>query len=349
MESSYFVPPSSQHPPLAHGRVGLLLINLGTPEATTYWPMWRYLREFLSDRRVIETPRLLWWPLLYGPILLRRPFRSGEAYRRIWNKERDESPLRSFTRAQAEALAARFQEEITEPQIEIAWAMRYGTPSIPEKIRALQERGCDRLLIFPLYPQYAASTTATVQDVVFRTFLKMRWQPSLRFVPPYYADPVYIEALASCVLQAFEGCSREPELVLASFHGIPLSYFRKGDPYYCHCAKTVRLLRERLGWPEKRLRLVFQSRFGPEEWLKPYTDVTIRQMAQEGVKRLAVITPGFVADCLETIDEIGRENAELFRAYGGEEFLFIPCLNASPTGITVLEHVVRRELRGWCF
>lgn len=330
------------HPNVPHGRVGVLLVNLGTPDGTDRRSMRRYLEEFLTDHRVIETPRLKWYPVLYGIILNTRPQKKGRDYATIWNRERDESPLRTYSRSQAEKLTAQLGGAVV-----VDWAMRYGNPSIASRLDALQEAGCERILVYPLYPQYAAATTATVNDKAFEHLLKKRWQPALRTVPPYHDDPVYIDALARSVDSHLASLAFEPEVVLASFHGIPRSYFEKGDPYYCHCQKTARLLRERLGWSEERLRVTFQSRFGPEEWLQPYTDKTVEALARSGIRRLAVLTPGFVADCLETIEEIGVENADIFRAAGGSDFARIPCLNDSDDGMAVIEHVVRRELRGW--
>ena len=333
------------HPATKFGRIGVLLVNLGTPDGTDYWSMRRYLGEFLSDRRVIEVNPLIWQPILNLVILTTRPSRSGKAYKSVWNKELDESPLRTFTRAQGEKLAARMAP--LGPKVVVEWAMRYGNPSIPEKLKALQAAGCERILVFPLYPQYAAATTATVNDKTFETLTKMRWQPALRTVPPYHDDPTYIDALANSVRTHLAALPWQPEMVLASFHGIPQRYFDAGDPYHCHCMKTARLLREALGWDKDRLRATFQSRFGREEWLKPYTDKTVEALAKSGVKRIAVITPGFAADCLETLEEIAVENAEYFHKAGGEQFSFIPCLNDSEDGMRVLETVVSRELMGW--
>ena len=332
------------HPPVSFGKIGVVLVNLGTPDATDYWSMRRYLKEFLSDRRVIEVNRLIWWPLLNGIILTTRPKRSGHAYDQIWNRELDESPLRTVTRAQADKLDVRMRGQ---PDLIVDWAMRYGQPSIPSVLTKLQQQGCERILIFPLYPQYSAATTATVNDVAFRTLLDMRWQPALRTVPPYHDDPVYIEALASSLRSGVAALDFEPELVVASFHGLPKDYFDKGDPYHCHCAKTARLLREALDWPKDRLVLTFQSRFGRAEWLQPYTDETVIRLAREGVKKLAVITPGFVADCVETLEEIALQNGDLFKENGGTHFAALPCLNDSGLGMDVIEHVVRRELGGW--
>ena len=306
--------------------------------------MRRYLSEFLSDRRVIEWPRLVWQPILQGIVLSVRPKKSGRLYASIWNRERNESPLRTFTRAQGEKLAAELADE---GNLTVDWAMRYGKPSMAGRLNALQAAGCERILLFPLYPQYSASTTATVNDAAFDALKAMRWQPALRTVPPYFDDPVYIDALAESVEQHLAGLDFEPEKVIASYHGLPESYFRKGDPYHCHCQKTSRLLAERLGWGEGRLLTTFQSRFGPEEWLKPYTDETVRRLAGEGVRRIAIVNPGFVSDCLETLEEIAVQNAEIFRHHGGERFSHIPCLNDSPAGMRVITTVVLRELQGW--
>ncbi|WP_346911817.1 ferrochelatase [uncultured Roseibium sp.] len=333
------------HAPVQTGRVGVLLVNLGTPDGTSYWPMRRYLREFLSDKRVIEWPRALWYPILYGIVLMTRPGKSGKAYDEIWNREKDESPLRTITRSQSDQLAKRIGDG--GGRLQVDWAMRYGQPSIRSRLEALKADGCDRILVFPLYPQYSASTTATVNDEVCRALLDMRWQPAIRTVPPYHDDPVYVTALAKSVERHLAGLDFEPDLVLTSYHGIPQSYFKRGDPYHCHCQKTTRLMRDVLGWGEDRLKITFQSRFGPEEWLQPYTDKTVEQLAKDGVKNIAVMNPGFVADCLETLEEIAGEAAEIFEENGGENFSHIPCLNDSDLGMDVIEHVVRRELGGW--
>lgn len=332
------------HPSVANGKIGVLIVNLGTPDGTGYWPMWRYLREFLSDKRVIEWSRWLWFPILYGIVLITRPKKSGRAYAEIWNKDLDESPLRTITRNQSDKLATAFADD---NRIVVDWAMRYGQPSIEYKLTVLKEAGCERILVFPLYPQYSASTTATVNDKTFEALMKMRWQPALRIVPPYHDDPLYIDALAQSIKTAIAKLDFEPEQVLASFHGVPQSYFAKGDPYHCHCQKTTRLLRERLGADGDKLKITFQSRFGPEEWLQPYTDKTVEALAKDGVKRIAVINPGFVADCLETLEEIAGEACEIFEENGGEHFAHIPCLNDTEGGMRVLEAVVRRELSGW--
>lgn len=332
------------HPPVKQGKVGVVLINLGTPEGTDYGPMRRYLREFLSDRRVIEWPRAIWLPILYGIVLVRRPKKSGQAYATIWNMERNESPLRTFTRAQGEKLAASMAGE---EHVVVDWAMRYGEPSIASVVERLIAQGCHRILAFPLYPQYSATTTATVNDKLFEALMKMRFQPAVRTVPAYYDEPVYIEALARSIEKHLATLAFEPEVVIASYHGIPKSYFERGDPYHCHCKKTTRLLRERLGWDEKKLITTFQSRFGPEEWLQPYTDKTVEKLAKEGVRSIAMFNPGFVSDCLETLEEIAIGAGEIFHHAGGEHFTHIPCLNDSEEGMAVIEEMVRRELGGW--
>ena len=323
--------------------VGVLLVNLGTPVATDFWSVRRYLREFLSDQRVIETNPLVWQPILNLIVLSIRPRRSGHAYEKIWNRERNESPLRTITRAQAEKLAP----ALAPDGVIVDWAMRYGTPSIGERLRELTREGCDRILIAPLYPQYSAATTATANDTAFRALTAMRRQPAIRTLPDYHDDPAYIDALAVSLEKGLAALSFEPEVVLASYHGLPESYVAKGDPYYDQCLVTTELLRERLGWSAERLRITFQSRFGRAEWLKPYTLVTVTELAEVGVKRVVVVTPGFSADCIETLEEIGMQNAEAFRAHGGTDFAAIPCLNDSAEGMALIEHLVRRELKGW--
>jgi protoporphyrin/coproporphyrin ferrochelatase len=338
-------PRPADHPSVASGAVGVLLVNLGTPDATDAASVRRYLREFLADKRVIEEDGLVWKLVLNGIILPLRPRRKGRDYEKIWNREQNESPLKTITRSQAAKLAAALAP-YGRP-LAVDWAMRYGKPSIRGRLAALQTRGCDRILIVPLYPQYAAATTATVCDEVFRVLMTMRWQPSVRIAAPYHDDPVYIEALAASLVGHLRTLSFKPDIIVASYHGIPQDYFDKGDPYYCHCAKTTRLLRERLRLDDDRLMMTFQSRFGRAEWLKPYTDETVKALAKRGVKNLAVITPGFSADCLETLEEIGGENAEYFQHAGGENFTAVPCLNDSDPGMRVIEGLVRRELQGW--
>jgi ferrochelatase len=334
----------ANHPALPSRRIGVLLVNLGTPDATDYWSMRRYLKEFLSDRRVIEENRVKWWLVLNLIILTFRPGRKGRDYDKIWNRERNESFLKTITRSQSEKLAASLA---SDKRVLVDWAMRYGNPSIKSRLDAMQAVGCDRILIVPLYPQYAAATTATVNDKVFEALAAMRWQPALRTAPAYYDDPVYIEALATSVEESLAKLAFKPEVIIASFHGMPEEYLAKGDPYYCQCHVTARLLRERLKLDDKQLMLTFQSRFGPAEWLKPYTDMTVKALAERGVKNLAVITPGFSSDCLETLEEIAMENAQIFREHGGENFSAIPCLNDGIPGMKVIENIVIRELSGW--
>jgi ferrochelatase len=341
MDEVSVTPP--EHPAIPPRRIGVLLVNLGTPDATDYWSMRRYLKEFLSDRRVIEVNPVKWWLALNLVILTVRPARKGRDYDKIWNRERNESPLKTFTRSQAEKLA----EELPDRTLLIDWAMRYGNPSIASRLEAMQQAGCDRILVVPLYPQYAAATTATVCDKTFDTLARMRWQPALRVAPAWFDAPVYIDAVAASLQQSLEKLPFKPDVVLASFHGMPEDYLRKGDPYYCQCHKTARLLRDKLKLDDGKLLLTFQSRFGTAEWLKPYTDATVKALAEKGVKNLAVITPGFTSDCLETLEEIAIENAAIFRRAGGENFAAIPCLNDSPGGMMVIRDIVLRELKGW--
>ena len=338
-------PKPADHPAIANGYIGVLMVNLGTPAAPDAKSVRRYLAEFLSDPRVIEKSGIVWQFILDGFILRFRPRRRARDYARIWNREANESPLTTITRSQCTRLAARL-EPIGRP-IVTDWAMRYGEPSIGSRLRALLARGCDRILLVPLYPQYAAATTATACDEAFRTLLRMRWQPTLRIAAPYYDDPIYIDSIARSLEAECGKLAFSPDVILASFHGIPKDYFLKGDPYYCQCAKTFRLLRERLNLDESRFMMTFQSRFGRAEWLQPYTDATVKRLAKSGVKNLAVITPGFAADCLETLEEIGVENAEIFHRNGGTNFAAIPCLNDSDLGMDVIETIVRRELGGW--
>ena len=330
------------HPSVAYGKTGILLVNLGTPESPDAKGLRPYLKQFLSDRRVIETSPIIWQPILRGIILNTRPRKSARAYAKIWNKETDESPLRYFTRTQAEKLHERFGD-----RLEIEWAMRYGAPSIADKLAALKARGCERISVIALYPQYSASTSASVYDDVFRALLDMRWQPAVRTAAPWHDMPAYITALAASVRAHYKTLDWKPDVLVASFHGLPQMYFDKGDPYHCHCAKTARLLREKLKLPEDRFKLTFQSRFGPTKWLEPYTDKTVEDLASDGTKKLAVITPGFVSDCVETLEEINIELRETFEAAGGTHFTTVPCLNDAKGGVTLLEKIVKREISGW--
>jgi ferrochelatase len=331
-------------PRLPHA--GVLLVNLGTPDTADARGVRVYLKEFLSDPRVIENQGLAWKLILNGFILRTRPRIKARDYQKIWNRERDESPLKTITRSQAEKLARAIAGRDHE-HVEVDWAMRYGNPSIRAGIDALMARGCDRLLVVPLYPQYSAATSATVCDEVFRVLASMRAQPTLRVTPPYYEDADYIEALAVSIEQHLAGLDFKPELIVASFHGMPKAYVDKGDPYQVQCVATVDALRKRLNLDSSKLLLTFQSRFGYAEWLQPYTDETMKRLASEGVRRIAVVMPGFAADCLETLEEIAQENAEIFKHNGGEQFSAIPCLNDSDGGVHVLRQLVLRELQGW--
>jgi protoporphyrin/coproporphyrin ferrochelatase len=325
-------------------RVGVLLVNLGTPDTADASGVRIYLKEFLSDPRVIEDQGLRWKLILNGVILRIRPGRKARDYRKIWNVEKNESPLKTITRAQAEKLAEAIADH---DHVVVDWAMRYGNPSIRSRIEALAAQGCGRLLVVPLYPQYSAATSATVCDEVFRVLADMRAQPILRVSPPYYDDPDYIEALAASTNTHLASLPFQPELIVASFHGMPQKYVDKGDPYQAQCEATTEALRKRLGLDASKLLLTFQSRFGFDEWLKPYTDKTMKRLAKEGARRIAVLTPGFSADCLETLEEIAQENAEIFKHNGGEQFSFIPCLNDSEPGMDVIRQLVLRELQGW--
>jgi protoporphyrin/coproporphyrin ferrochelatase len=325
-------------------RVGVLLVNLGTPDTADANGVRVYLKEFLSDPRVIEDQGLVWKLILNGIILRTRPAAKARDYQKIWNVENNESPLKTITRSQAEKLAAAIADH---EHVAIDWAMRYGNPSMKSRIEALTAQGCARLLVVPLYPQYSAATSATVCDEAFRALAGMRAQPTLRVSPPYYDDPDYIDALAVSINAHLATLSFEPELIMASFHGMPQKYVDQGDPYFSQCVATTDALRKRMGLDASQLILTFQSRFGNDEWLQPYTDKTIEKLAKDGVRRIAVVTPGFSADCLETLEEIAQENAEIFRHNGGEQFAAIPCLNDSEPGMDVIRQLVLRELQGW--
>jgi ferrochelatase len=331
-------------PATGRERVGVLLVNLGTPDSADARGVRVYLKEFLSDPRVIEDQGLRWKLILNGIILRVRPGRKARDYRKIWNTEKNESPLKTITRAQAEKLS----EAIADHEhVVVDWAMRYGNPSIRSRIAALTGQGCDRLLVVPLYPQYSAATSATVCDEVFRVLADMRAQPTLRVTPPYYDDPDYIDALAVSINAHLATLPFQPELIVASFHGMPQKYVDEGDPYQAQCVATTESLRKRMGLDASRLILTFQSRFGFDEWLQPYTDKTIEKLAKDGVKNIAVVTPGFSADCLETLEEIAQENAEIFKHNGGEQFSANPCLNDSDPGMDFIRQLGLRELQGW--
>lgn len=337
-------------PPVQTSRkIGIVLSNLGTPDGTDYWSMRRYLREFLSDRRVVETSRWKLFFILHCSILVTRLRRKGRDYASIWNHERNESPLKTTTRNQALLLQKTMRDDQPNSKYEIfvEWGMRYGNPSLEVAFHKLAEAGCDQILLFPLYPQYSAATSATACDKAFQALSKMRNQPVLRVVPAYYDDEEYLEALAQSTRAQLGKLDFEPEVILASFHGMPVRTRTKGDPYHLQCLRTGDLLRERLKLNTGQFLVTFQSRFGSADWLQPYTDVTVRALAARGVKRLAVITPGYSADCLETIEEIGEENRNYFLENGGEHFVRIECLNDSAAGMAVIETIVRRELSGW--
>ncbi|PCG15112.1 MULTISPECIES: ferrochelatase [Sphingomonas] len=325
------------HPPVARPRIGVLLINLGTPDAPDARSVKRYLAEFLSDRRVVEIPQLAWQPILRGIILNTRPKKSAHAYQQVWGE--GGSPLAAVTRAQALALKDAFGDGVT-----VDWAMRYGNPAIGDRLRALKEAGCERILLAPLYPQYCAATTATANDKAFAALAAMRWQPALRTLPPYHDDPAYIDALAASVAAQVAALDFEPDTILASFHGMPQRTLELGDPYHCHCRKTARLLGERLGRP---LTVAFQSRFGRAKWLEPATDTTLEALPAQGVRKVAIVAPGFSADCLETLEELAIRGRESFVAAGGTHFAYLPCLNDTPVGIDMLRTILGRELEGW--
>ncbi len=334
------------HPALPPDKVGILLANLGTPDATDYWSMRRYLKQFLSDERVIDLPRWKWLPILHLIVLTKRPFSSGAAYRSIWNTELDESPLLTITKAQtakfAERMASRFGDRVM-----VDFCMRYGNPSTPARLRAMVEAGCHRILFFPLYPQYAGATTATANDAFFRALMAEPWQPASRTVPAYFDDPAYIDALARSIERAYAEIATRPDVLVCSYHGMPERYLAQGDPYYCQCLKTTRLLRERLGWDDSEITTTFQSRFGREEWLKPYTVEEVARLARAGKKRIAICAPAFSADCIETLEEINVEIRDAFFEAGGENFTYIPCLNDDDAHIDALAGIAARELGGW--
>jgi len=330
-------PALHDHPVIPSPKIGVLLTNLGTPDDPEANAVRRYLAEFVSDRRVIEIPKIAWLPILHGIILRTRPKKSAEAYAKIWTP--DGSPLAAITKAQALALKDAFG-----PNLIVDYAMRYGRPSIAERLAALKTAGCERILIAPLYPQYCAATTATAHDAAFLALSAMRWQPALRTLPPYYADPVYINALALGVRAGIAALDFNPDAIVASFHGMPTRTLQQGDPYHCHCAKTARLLSTELG---EKVVLCFQSRFGRAEWLEPATDITLAALPGKGVKRVAIVTPGFAADCVETLEEIAIRGRETFVNAGGTHFAALPCLNASAIGVAMLQTLLARELAGW--
>ena len=329
------IPPN--HPLVATPKIGVLLVNLGTPDAPTATAVRRYLKQFLSDRRVVEIPALLWQPILRGIILNTRPQKSAKAYAKVWTDQG--SPLASFTIAQTEALAVRM-----EGAVDVRYAMRYGNPSVPDQLAAMKQAGCNRILIAPLYPQYSGATTGTVQDEAYTTLTKMRWHPAIRTLPAYHDDPGYIGALKTSVETSLAALDFTPDALVISFHGMPERTLHLGDPYHCHCQKTARLLSEAM---DRELVVSFQSRFGRAKWLEPATDATIERLAKEGRTKIAIFAPGFSVDCLETLEELAIQGREQFEEAGGTHFAYMPCLNDSEVGMDLLETLIRRELSGW--
>ena len=326
------------HPDIKFGKTGVLLINLGTPDSTSWWDIRKYLKEFLSDKRVIEVNPILWQIILNLFILTFRPSKTAHAYKKIWRKETNESPLLYFTRNQAKKL----NNKIGNDKLIIDFAMRYGNPSIKSKLNFLKDEGCENIIILPLYPQYAAATTATVCDEVYRSLMGMRWQPSLQVIPHYESEPAYIEALTKSLERKLENISWKPDLIISSYHGIPKKYFDKGDPYHCYCHKTTRLMKEKFNLID--IQLTFQSRFGPQEWLTPYTDKTLESLPENGVKNLLVICPGFASDCVETLEEIDIQGREIFLNSGGKNFGLIPCLNDNSDHIDLFEKLISKYI-----
>jgi len=327
-----------KHPEIKYGKTGVLIVNLGTPDSTNWLDVRKYLKEFLSDRRVIEVNPIIWQVILNLFILNFRPSKSARAYKEIWMKEENMSPLLFYTKKQAEKLS----KSLTNENLIIDFAMRYGNPSIKSKIKKLNEEGCENLIILPLYPQYAAATTATVCDEVYRTLMNIRWQPSLKIIPHYESDPLYVDALVNSINLKIKNINWEPDLILASYHGIPQKYFDKGDPYHCYCHKTTRLISEKFKSIE--IKTTFQSRFGPQEWLKPYTDKTLENLPKEGKKNVLAICPGFSSDCVETLEEILIQGKKSFLDSGGENFDMIPCLNDSEDHINLLKNLIQKNI-----
>jgi ferrochelatase len=336
----------ADHPELPPARVGILLANLGTPDNYDYRSMRRYLNEFLSDRRVIDYSPWIWQPLLQLVILSKRPFSSGEAYKSIWNHDKGESPLMTITKDQTAKLRAAMHDRHGD-QVMVDFCMRYGNPSTKSKVREMVDAGCHRILFFPLYPHYAGATWATANDQFFRALMQEKWQPATRTVDPYFEHPLYIEALAQSIERAYATLQDRPDILVCSYHGVPKRYLMEGDPYHCQCQKTTRLLRERLGWDETQITTTFQSRFGPEEWLKPYTVEEVARLAETGKRRIAVCAPAFSADCIETLEEINEEIRESFEEAGGESFTYIPCLNDDDAHIEALAAVIDANIEGW--
>ena len=328
----------NDHPDVKFGKTGVLLINLGTPDSTDWWDIRKYLKEFLSDRRVIEVNPVLWQIILNLFILTFRPSKTAHAYKKIWRKSTNESPLLYFTRSQSEKL----NKKIGNENIIVDFAMRYGNPSIKSKLNWLKDLGCENIIILPLYPQYAAATTATVCDEVYRSLMGMRWQPSLQIIPHYESEPLYINALKKSIDKKVESINWKPDLIISSYHGIPKKYFDKGDPYHCYCHKTTRLMKKK--FTSINIETTFQSRFGPQEWLKPYTDKTLESLPKKGVKNLLVICPGFASDCVETLEEINIQGRESFLENGGENFDLIPCLNDNSDHVELFAKLVMKYI-----
>ncbi len=326
------------HPEIKYGKIGVLIINLGTPDTTSWWDIRKYLKEFLSDRRVIEINPIVWQIILNLFILTFRPAKTAHAYKQIWRKETNESPLLYFTKRQASLL----NQKIGNQNVIVDFAMRYGNPSINSKLIQLKEAGCEKIVILPLYPQYAAATTATVCDEVYRSLMRMRWQPSLQIIPHYESEPLYIDAIIKSIEKKIKEITWQPELIISSYHGIPKSYFEKGDPYHCYCQKTTRLIKE--SFKKIEIQTTFQSRFGPQEWLTPYTDKTLESLPSKGIKNLLVVCPGFASDCVETLEEINIQGRESFLKAGGKNFDLIPCLNDNPEHIMLFEKLVNKYL-----
>ena len=326
------------HPKVSFGKTGVLIVNLGTPDSTKWLDVRKYLKEFLSDRRVIEVNPLIWQIILNLFILTLRPAKSARAYKKIWFNKTNESPLLYYTKPQSDKL----KKKIENKNVIVNFAMRYGNPSIKSRLKLLKDQGCENIIILPLYPQYAAATTATVCDEVYRTLMKMRWQPSLQIIPHYESEPQYIDALVNSIEEKLKKINWKPDLIIASYHGIPKSYFDKGDPYQCYCQKTSRLIKEKFS--EIEIQTTFQSRFGPREWLKPYTDKTIDSLPKQNIKNILVICPGFASDCVETLEEINIQAKESFLKNGGKNFDLIPCLNDNSNHIQLLEMLVKKYL-----
>jgi len=336
----------ADHPPVKAAKIGVLLANLGTPDGYDYWSMRRYLNEFLSDKRVVDISDWIWQPLLQLVILTKRPFASGANYKLIWNHEKNESPLLTITKDQTAAIAKTLATH-HGGEVMVDFAMRYGNPSTASKVRAMVAAGCEKILFFPLYPHYAGATSATANDAFFAALMTEKRQPTARIVPEYFDHPLYIDALAKSVETAWAAMETKPDVLVASYHGMPIRYLTEGDPYHCHCQKTTRLLRERLGWDKDTIDTSFQSVFGREEWLKPYTVKHVAALAKQGKKNIAVIAPAFSADCIETLEEINGEIREAFEHAGGETFTYIPCLNDNAAHIAALSAIITENLAGW--